>query len=80
MLKKNYFGIAILILLVLEHQNEFTDQFTDWFVVFAYGTIIAFPKYSSWIKSNNQNSELNVEGIKGVAILAPNQQIKLSIS
>ena len=60
--------------------NEFTDQFTDWFVVFAYGTIIAFPASTvAGLSQAIKNSELNVEGIKGVAILAPNQQINYQL-
>lgn len=56
--------------------NEFTDLFSDWFVVFAYNTLIAFPaSTSAGLSQAIKNAELNIEGIKGVAILAPNQQI-----
>lgn len=60
--------------------NEFTDLFTDWFVVFAYGTLIAVPASTvAGLSQAIKNATLNVEGIKGVAILAPNQQINYKL-
>jgi hypothetical protein len=56
--------------------NEFTDLFSDWFIVYAYGTIIAVPASTcAGLSQAKRNATLNVGGITGVAILAPNQQI-----
>jgi len=56
--------------------HDFDNTFDDWFVVFAYGTLLAVPaSTAAGLSEAIKNATLNVEGITGVAILAPNQQI-----
>lgn len=56
--------------------NEFTDLFTDWFVVFAYGTIIAVPASTkSGLIGVAEGQDNWHGGINGVLVIAPNQTI-----
>ena len=56
--------------------NDFDNTFDDFFVVFAYNTIIAFSSSTvAGLPSAVKNASLVVEGIKGVGIICENQQI-----
>ena len=56
--------------------NEFTDMFTDWFVCFAYDTIIAVPASTkSGLIGVAEGQDNWHGGINGVLVIAPNQTI-----
>lgn len=56
--------------------SQFTDMFTDWFVCFAYETIIAVPASTkSGLIGVNEGQFNWHEGVNGVLVIAPNQQI-----
>lgn len=56
--------------------NDFDNTFDDWFIIFAYGTIIAVPASTVSGRQGVLNGAENwVNGVNGTGIIKANQQI-----